>query len=409
MRVLLLNTYDLKGGAAKATWRVFHGLKMAGIDARLLVQNKESSGGDVVAAGGLFHGPFNALRPYIDFAIPLLQTRKRILFSTNLLPDNLVDQIRRIDPDVVHLNWIAGGFIRIESLARIGKPIVWTFHDLWGATGGCHYPMDCTRYTGNCGSCPVLHSVNDADLSRKTFLRKEAVFQQIRHLTILTPSHWLAGCVRNSTLMRGRPVHVVPNGLDTHVFSPGNRTKARERFRLPSDKKIVLFGAVRAARNMTKGFTQLLEAMNLVDRNDTELVVFGSTDPGIAGDYRFPVRFLGFIPDEEQVSMLYSAADVVAVPSSQEVFGQTASESLSCGIPVVAFGATGLLDIVDHHENGYLAHPFESTDLARGIEWILEDQERWQLLSANARQKALEHFDIGKTIRQIIGIYQDLI
>jgi len=407
MNVLLLNTYDLQGGAAKATWRLFRGLQKEGIHVHMLVQNKTSTDPEIHTAKGHFNNYFNGIRPYIDFAIPLLQTRKRILFSTNLLPDSVVDQITAINPDLVHLNWIAGGFIRIESLSKIKQPIVWTFHDLWAATGGCHYPLECNRYKETCGSCPVLHSTCENDLSRKTFLRKQAAYRPIKNLTIITPSHWLAGCVGESTLLGGRPVKVIPNGLDISVFHPSGKAEARYHFGLPPQKKLILFGAVRAVKNELKGFDNLLEALKKVDQIDLELVVFGSSHSEMVKRVNFPVRFSGYLPKESDIARLYASADVVAVPSSQEVFGQIASESLACGVPVVAFGATGLLDIVDHKKTGYLAKPFESVDLAAGIAWILEDPARHEALSHNARIAAEERFDIRKTVQHVIGVYQE--
>ena len=119
MKILLINTYDLRGGAARATWRLFEGLKGAGHTVSLLVQEKRSDDSDVIQVPSPVSRLLNPLRPYIDFAIPLVWTRQRILFSTALLPDRIAGVIDRLKPDIVHLNWIAGGFIKIESLAAI--------------------------------------------------------------------------------------------------------------------------------------------------------------------------------------------------------------------------------------------------------------------------------------------------
>ena len=92
------------------------------------------------------------------------------------------------------------------------------------------------------------------------------------------------------------------------------------------------------------------------------------------------------------------------VPSLQEAFGQTASEAMACSTPVVAFGATGLLDIVDHKENGYLAKPFESKDLAKGIEWVL-NSESYDKLCVNAREKVIKEFDSKVVAKKYIKLY----
>jgi glycosyltransferase involved in cell wall biosynthesis len=406
MKVLLINTYDRQGGAARAVGRLVNGLKEAGCDVALMAQNKESSDPGIIKSGSGLAKQFNFIRPYIDFAIPLPQVRQRILFSSSLLPDQVIRSINKIKPDIVHLNWIAGGMIRIESLARIEQPVVWTFHDLWAITGGCHYPPNCTRYRESCGRCPLLHSGREIDLSRKVFERKRSAYFKIKNLTVITPSKWLAGCVRSGPLMEGRPLEVIPNGLDTSVFKPLDKRDARQRFNLPPDKKLILFGGIRAVEYKLKGFQLLLEALKNINDTDAELVVFGSGNLKTAGNVPLKTHSLGYISGEAQLAELYNAADVVAVPSYQEIFGQTASEALSCGIPVVAFAATGLLDIVDHLLNGYLAKPFETDDLAHGINWILEDKARYKQLSHNAHMKVLNQFDITQVAGRVMGVYE---
>jgi glycosyltransferase involved in cell wall biosynthesis len=406
MHVLLLNTYDLKGGAAKATWRLFKGLQEAGIRIQMLVQNKTSIDPDVYTTQGLFHNYFNGIRPYIDFAIPFPLIRSRILFSTAFIPDQVQQAIDQVNPDLVHLNWIAGGMIRIESLSLIRQPIVWTFHDLWAFTGGCHYPpAGCDRYKEHCGQCPVLHSGSNNDLSRKVFDRKEHVYSSIKNLTIITPSQWLAEKVRESPLLHGRHVEVIANGLETSIFKPVDKLMARKRFNLPADKTLILFGGIRGVQNEIKGFKLLCDALEGIRDIDFELVVFGSSASKKTKTLPFPSNFLGFIRDEAVLADLYSAADVVVVPSQQEVFGQTASEALSCGVPVVAFATSGLLDIVDHKENGYLAECFKPDDLANGIKWVLQDGDRYRALSEAARTKALMKFDLRITTQNVLNLY----
>jgi len=107
--------------------------------------------------------------------------------------------------------------------------------------------------------------------------------------------------------------------------------------------------------------------------------------------------------------MLYAASDVMVVPSVQESFGQTASEAMACGTPVVAFNTTGLKDIVDHESNGYLARAFDPGELAKGIAWVLEDEERWNTLSRHAWKKAVQDFSIETVARKYAKLYADIL
>ena len=408
MKIAVVNTYDQRGGAARAAWRIFRGLRDAGMDAQMLVQEKRSDDPEVIRSSSPVSGALNPFRPYVDFALPLLQTRKRVLFSSSMIPDRVVEEIERLAPDVVHLNWITGGFIKIESLAKIGRPMVWTLHDMWGFTGGCHYTGTCERHLSGCGCCPLLHSERESDLSSRVFARKENTYRAIPGMVITTPSSWLADRVKESRLLGSHRVEVVPNGLDTSAFSPAERFAARDRLGLPAGKRIVLFGAIRGTENPLKGFELLAGALKQLNRPDILLAVFGSTGPGTTDVSGLDVRFFGPVADHRTLCDLYSAADLTAVPSVQEVFGQAATESMACGTPVAAFDGTGLKDIVVHGVTGYLAPPFEPQGLASGIEWILEDGPRHRQLCEAAREKAVKRFDTCVTTAQFLEIYNDL-
>lgn len=409
MKILLINTYDLRGGAARATWRLFEGIKSTGHEVTLLVQEKKSDDPSVVVSASPGSGFFNPFRPYVDFAVPLIFTRKRVLFSTSMIPDNLLKEIDRLNPDVVHLNWIAGGFIRIETIAKINKPLVWTFQDMWAFTGGCHYSGDCRRYLEECGKCPVLNSTAENDLSYKVFQRKLKSYSAVKNLTITTPSTWLATIVRESKLMQGRNVRVVPNSLNTSVFQSSGREAARERLALSPGKKIILFGAIRATETPLKGFGLLVEALKILSRSDLQLVVFGSANSANIDIAGLDVRFLGAVNSQQMLIDLYSAADVMAVPSLQEVFGQVATEAMACCTPVVAFNSTGLQDIIVHKETGYLATPFLPGDLAAGIGWMLADEGRRLKLGEASRARTISSFDTAVAAQKMINIYQEAI
>ena len=409
MKILMLNTYDLRGGAARATWRLFRGLRDLGQDAELLVQEKRSDDPNVIRADSPVSGALNPFRPYLDFAVPLLQTRRRVLFSTALIPDKLESVIERINPDVVHLNWITGGFIRLETLAAIRCPVVWTLHDMWAFTGGCHNTVECKRYMDGCGKCPLLHSSRENDLSSRVFHRKAATYRQMENLVVTAPGNWLADQVRSSKLLGDRRIEVIFNGMDTSEFQPVDKNIARKRLNLPEGKKIIAFGAIRATETHLKGFHLLVEALKILNDSEYLLVVFGSDGPGKVDTGGLDVVYKGHVADHKTLTDIYAAAGLVAVPSYQEVFGQAASEAMACGTPVVAFGCTGLLDIVKHKETGYLADPFKPESLAEGIGWIFEDDQRRRALGIAARKRAVDCFDAKGIAGKFINLYREVI
>lgn len=408
MDILHLSTSDIDNGGARAAYRLHDGLRSIGCNSKMLVRARFSSDPTVISEGS----PLTKLGPPIS-GLPLRLYPKcnSSMFSTQWFPDVLAKRVSQFNPDIVHLHWICNGYLRIETVAKFSQPLVWTLHDMWPFTGGCDYNRDCEKYQKSCGECPQLDSSRSSDLSRWVWNRK-AKFWQNANLTIVATTSWMADCARSSSLFKNRRIEVIPLGLDTEKYKPINRQVARELLNLPQDKQLVLFGAINSTSDHRKGFQFLLPALQRLSdsgwTDQIELVVFGASKPEKPIDLGFNTHYLGRVHDDISLALIYSAADVMVVPSVQEAFGQTASEAFSCGTPVVAFNGTGLKDIVDHQQNGYLATPFEVDDLAKGIAWILEDGERQQKLRFEARQKSLREFAKEVQARRYLSLYEEI-
>lgn len=413
MRILHLSTSDNAGGAPRAALRLHHGLREAGVDSIMRVQQKNGDDEFVLGPANTGDRLLALFRPTLDrltlFAYPGL---KRHNFSPAMIPDNLATQVRRLEADVAHLHWIAGGFLRIESLSRFSMPLVWTLHDMWAFTGGCHYSGDCERYRESCGNCPNLGSGRINDASRRVWSRKRRAMESL-NLTVVAPSRWLAECARGSSLFRERRVIVIPNGIDTHQYKPVDRRVARELLSLPVDRKLVMFGAVRGTIDPRKGFQHLAPALRLIagsrSMKNVEVIIFGSSRPKNPPDLGFPAHYLGNLQDETSLSLAYAAADVYISPAVQENLSNTILEALACGRPCVAFNIGGMPDMIDHEQNGYLARPFQIEDLAEGISWVLGEEDRWQRLSREARRKAEEQFAIESIARRHAALYEEIL
>jgi glycosyltransferase involved in cell wall biosynthesis len=411
MKVLMLNTFDEVGGAARAAVRLLGGVRGLGVDAGLLVQFKSGQAKEVISSPS----PLRKAARHLKVLLGLMPVRTypnkpENNFSPALLPDHLVTEIAGVDPDIVHLHWLGAGFLRVETLRKLGQPLVWTLHDSWAFTGGCHVPFDCARYRQSCGACPVLGSSRERDLSRWTWNRKKRAWRDL-NLTVVAPSRWLADCARSSSLFRDVRVEVIPNGIDTGAFQPMDKEQARNLLGLPKDRKIILFGGIRGTSDPNKGFHLLQPALQTLGRDSSDLLalVFSSFESAKLPEMGMPAVYLGPIHDDRKLAAIYSAADAFVAPSMQESFCQTAVEAMACGTPVVAFRATGLLDVVEHQRSGYLAQPYDSDDLARGIAWILEDRDRHAELSLQARQKVEAEFSIDKVSGRYITLYRELL
>lgn len=410
MKVLHINTYDTSGGAARAAYRLHQSLLAENIDSKMLVQKKTSDDDTVIAPTSKFEKGVNLLRPTLD-NLPLQQYKHRTqsLFSPAWLPfSQIPKKIVQINPDIVHLHWIAGAMMSVKDLAKIDKPIVWSLHDMWAFTGGEHIDEDQQHYLDRCGNSKVLNSKKDKDLSRKGWERKRQVYAQIEEMTIVGLSNWMHLSAKSSSLLKDKHHIQLPNPIDTTAFAPFNKVEARRLFNLPTDKKLILFGAMNATSDPNKGFEHIFAALKAASLANTELVVFGSSQPTTPLSFKQPVHYLGQLHDDVSLRVLYSAADVMIVPSLQENLSNAIMESLACGTPVVGFDIGGNSDMINHKANGYLAKPFETGDLANGIGWML-NAPNYQQLCDNARDKALTHFDSQIVAKQYIALYKEIL
>jgi glycosyltransferase involved in cell wall biosynthesis len=299
--------------------------------------------------------------------------------------------------------------IKIEELSKIKAPIVWSLHDMWAFTGGCHYDEECKRYLNICAKCKVLKSNKENDLSNKLFKRKEKIYKNL-DLTIVGLSKWLNDSSKNSYLLKNKKHINLPNPIDTDIFKPFDKDKSRELWNLPQNKKLVLFGAMNPTSDPRKGFKELSEALKLLNLDDVEFVVFGSSKPQNPPNFKFKTHYVGILSDDISLVTLYSAVDVMIVPSLQENLSNTIMESLSCATPVVGFDVGGNPDMIEHKRTGYLAKPFESKDLADGIDWVLNLKDgEYKELCLNAREKVLKEFDSKVVAKKYIELYEEIL
>lgn len=412
MKVAILSTSDTSGGAYRAAHRIHTGLRQIGVDSWMVVQCRNSDDPYVLGPERKLAKLALILRPHLErLALRMYRRRKPVIFSPATVPDRVGNRVDALGPDVVNVHWVGSGFLRLESVRRFNRPLVWTLHDLWPMTGGCHFPEDCTGYAGACGSCPILGSSNAHDLSRRVWKRKKRAWDGL-NLRIVANSRWVASCVRESSLFGNLPVRVIPNGIDLNLYKPMDKRFARKHLGLPLDRRIILFGALDPGEHR-KGFHLLRDALAVLCRQGwgerADLAVFGTSTLGPSLQLGMTAHCLGQLRDDISLSLVYAAADVMVVPSLYETLSLVALEASGCGTPVVAFAATGLLDVVDHRETGYLSEPYRPEDLARGIAWVLEDKGRWQGLSTRSREKAETLFSHRVVANQYREVYEEAV
>lgn len=415
MKILSISYSDGNGGASNAAYRIYRALADQGADIRMLVKRKTRDDDHILPVSDF--GKRNLITDASDFIIRKVNNKiqhyrwskysgREDVVLSDLRSEPLNGALQKTDPDIIHLHWINQRFLNLKELRKMNRPVVWTMHDSWPFTGICHYPYGCAAYRAGCEKCPSLGSQDEKDLSYLIWRKKREIYKNL-NLNLVAPSNWMAGKARESALFSGFPVTVIPYCIDHELFSPGSKLEACARWNLDPGKRYILYGAVDALTDKRKGYDLLIKSLMhfelMADTTETELLVIGAKEPAVKPQLKIKVKYLGVLDSESDLVSAYRCADVAVVPSLAENLSLMIMESMSCGVPVVAFGIGGNGDLLDHKVNGYLAQPTNYEDLATGFKWCL-DNNADQRLSGSARAKIVKEFDPSV----VSGKYKDL-
>ena len=421
MKVTLINTSDAGGGAPAACLRLLKALnEQPGIDASLLVQQKKTGDPrvqsiDHTALDRKF-SEFNFLYERLPFiAFHERDKSVRFAFSTANAGKSIAREKLVQEADILHLHWTNSGFLSIKKLKELlslGKPIVWTLHDMWTFTGGCHYSGECDHFKDQCGNCFFLRKPGPDDLSHSGWLKKADMYSATKNISFVACSKWLGGVAQQSSLLKDYNIQAIPNPIDTTIFSPKKKDGIRAKRNIDPNKKIILFGAANI-NDRRKGISYLVDALQLLKLNykideQVEMVIFGKNKSFDTASLPFRVHELNLITSQQEIAEVYSMADVFVTPSIEDNLPNTVMESLSCGTPVVAFDTGGIPEMVDHLQNGYLAKFKDSNDMAKGLYEMLYAADPAGLMQ-NARNKVLSEYNNQTVAGQYINLYQSLL
>lgn len=417
MRILHLSTSDIGGGAARAAFRLHTGLQRLGHQSTMLVLRRTSGQESVLQ-----------MKWSDNLVTRLRRSRRRRQIERDFAPyrktlppgfENFSDDRTEAAYDLIHqipqcdlinLHWVAG-FVDYEIFfghLPANVPVVWRLADMAPITGGCHYDLGCGKFTAECGGCPVLGSTLENDLSWQVWRRKSSALSKLPtdRLHIVGTSRWIAEQAKRSSLLGRFASTVIPNGLDVDVFSPRDKMVSRDSLGVPREAKVVLFVAD-SANIKRKGFEYLAAALaGITNQPDIFLLSVGGGKPNVPN---LPQLHLGKIADDQGLAMVYSAADVFVIPSLQESFGQTVTESMACGTPVVGFDVGGIPDMVRPKISGALAPVGDSAALRDAILSILDNSQLRQEMSENCRRIAVEEYSLQTQAQNYVRYYESIL
>lgn len=333
-------------------------------------------------------------------------------FSTGWVGGGVLRHPLVSQADIVHLHWVNNGFVSNATIGRLRKPVVWTLHDMWPFTGGCHVSSGCQRYRERCGRCPIFGGRRDRDRTRRIFDQKSRLWRKVSQLLPVGVSPWIADAATRSPIFHDREVRWIWNGIDLNRFPLVDQDEARSELGLEPGLRYFAVGAwdLDAPHKGTAILESALEKLKEgPDQDLLRLLLFGRGGEALVR--KFPgSKHFGVVRDEALLNRIYGAADLYATGSLQESFGQTIAESLASGTPVVCFDNSGPRHIVAHQETGYLAKAHSVDDLTTGIQWTLDAtraKERRRAIRKACHQSA-KRFCHLHAAREYLELYRSM-
>ena len=372
-----------------------------GIDGAALENGQYFEGSDFIKRNRkrVGRGALKFLHPRRDRALP---------WSLSVCGYDLCNYVEEIQPDFVHLHWIADSTLDLVKLAKISRPIGWTFHDVWPLTAGCHCNLGCEKWKSVCYQCPQLGAgVGGFDMAFWAWKARFKAYSGLAQITAIAPSRWMASMADQSPLWHGKAVTHIGNAVDTEVFSPRDKLRCKRKFGLPENVPVVVFGATDTTIPY-KGFSFLLQALHILKDQgiNLHLVIFGQNPP--KQPIPFPSTYVGCMSGND-LPEVYSAADILVSPSLQECFGMVISEASACETPCVAFDVGGVSDVILDGHTGFLAQPHNATHLAQCITRMLVDRDLSVQFGKNARKHILDNFDSALIAQKHIELYNRVV
>ena len=322
----------------------------------------------------------------------------------------LIDYIRQINPDIIHLHNIHGYYLNypllFEYLSKYGKPVVWTLHDCWTFTGHCaHYMFaNCEKWKTECNNCPLLSNYPASmlfDRSKKNFQQKKQSFLSVDNLTLVPVSKWLEGELRQS-FFKTKNIHLIQNGIDVQRFTPiGQKDNILAKYGIPQNKKVILGVASNWYR---KGLDDFIAIRHMLP-NDYHIILVGLSKKD---KKKLPNNIIGIMRTEniDELVALYSACDVFFNPTWEDNFPTTNLEAMACGTPVITYNTGGSPEVITP-ETGIVIERGDLQSAVNAIKQVCIKGEK--TYNDVCRNNILEHYNRMTMLNNYMALYHSLL
>jgi glycosyltransferase involved in cell wall biosynthesis len=406
MKVLHISSANSETGAGIACIRLHNELIKSKIDSKILFL-KEDDNKNTVNYVYFDSKPFKKIKRItatILDKLPLLfyPNRKNIIFSPGMFGLNLDDILNKLNPEIIHFHWINHGFVDLQTLTKYkSKKIIFTMHDCWLFTGGCHHFFQCIKFKEGCGKCPALKSDFKFDISNYTLNKKKNIFNKI-NVEIVAISKWMYDNAINSKVLKNNNINIIPSGIDTNIFKYKPLHESRSKLNFGLEDVIIVLGA-QSLNSDFKGIDIAINAIENYKKTPILLITIGSGKV-ILKNSLHTVMNMGFINDPTIIANIYSTANLFLSTSIAEGFGMMVAEAQCCGTPTLAFKNTGSSDIIEHQESGFLSEYNDNNSVLSGIEFCLTKSFNRSKIS----EETIKKFSIEISAKKYINIYNSM-
>jgi glycosyltransferase involved in cell wall biosynthesis len=398
MRILFINTFDVKGGAAIIASRLMKGLaQYHHTENFYLVRFKKGQDPRTeVTISSLFE---KLVERSLNQLTDLMGLQYLYYpFSSS----KILSHAREIRPDIISLHNTHGGYFATPLLSRLSEiaPVVWTLHDMWSFTGNAAHTFGNTSWKEmkNERHLRRIEPAIGINTGRHLLHLKKKVYGR-SNITLVSPSRWLADLAGQSPVFEGKDIRQIYNGVDNNIYRKNDQAACRKKLGLPLERKTIMFSAENLSlKNPWKGGQHLLQILAAINERSSEkinLLVLGSGQTEEMNKFaRFEVFHKGYISDETTMSDALNAADVFIYPTRADNLPNVLVEAIACGTPCVSFNIGGNPEIISDGRNGYIIEPFDFDEFARKTIDLLDNEQKREAFSAACIAEARNKFSL---------------
>ncbi len=323
----------------------------------------------------------------------------------------LIKQMKKIQPDIVHLHNIHGYFLNYKILFRFlakeNIPVVWTLHDCWSITGHCpHFEyVKCEKWKTGCYKCPQTKEYPASyfiDSSQSNYQLKKQLFNSVKNMHLVPVSDWLKNILQASFL-QNHPICRIYNGIDLDIFYPQKDLSLAKQLIEKKEDSFVILG-ISSSWQSRKGFEDFIALRKQLD-DSFIIVMVGLT----ANEMQMlPANIIGLekIHNMQQLGQIYAMADVLVNPTWEDTFPTINLEALACGTPVITYKTGGSVEAVSE-KTGFIVEQGNITGLADAVQQIKTQGKAYY--SEACVQKAQFSYNKNERFKEYITLYQEIL